>query len=142
MPPLCVVCAIIENQDRVLVAQRPAGKAQPLKWEFPGGKVEAGEAPEAALRREIREELGVELTIGEALPPAVWDYESFAIELVPFRCAVLHGEPTPHEHAALRWVRRGELGELDWAPADLPVLADYLERLVDELRAANAKVRL
>jgi 8-oxo-dGTP diphosphatase len=124
-PPLPVVAAVIERDGLVLVAQRPPGKHLALKWEFPGGKIEAGETPAAALVREIREELGCTIRVGPALPASVHAYPSVTIVLHPFRCAVADGsvEPHPHEHVAVRWVNCGELRGLDLAEADLPVVA-------------------
>jgi 8-oxo-dGTP diphosphatase len=130
--PVPVVCAVIENgAGQVLVAQRPAHKQLPLKWEFAGGKVEPGESPEAALRREIREELACDLTALRALPRSVHDYGAFAIEMIPFVCRLADGSPAPHphEHVAVRWVAPGELAGLDLAAADLPVVAYYLAGL-------------
>jgi 8-oxo-dGTP diphosphatase len=124
-----VACALIERDGRVLVAQRPPGKAHALKWEFPGGKLEPGEDAAAALAREIREELGVEIEVGEALPASAHDYGAFAIRLIPFRCTLRAGEPHPHEHAAVRWCLPEEIGTLDLAAADVPVLRSYLHRL-------------
>jgi len=127
---LHVVCALIERAGRVLAAQRPAEKAQGLLWEFPGGKLEDGESAEAALVREIREELCVEVALGERLADAHHDYGKFAITLTPFR-AVL-GEPgaEPHatEHVGLRWCAPEELRGLSWAPADVPIVEEYLAR--------------
>jgi 8-oxo-dGTP diphosphatase len=123
-----VACALIERDGRVLVAQRPPGKAHALKWEFPGGKLEPGEDAAAALAREIREELGVEIAVGAALPAAVHDYGAFSIRLHPFVCALRAGEPHPHEHAAVRWCLPHEIAALDLAAADRPVLPSYLER--------------
>jgi 8-oxo-dGTP diphosphatase len=116
---------VIEHGGRVLLAQRPADKHLPLKWEFPGGKVEPGEAPAAAIIREIREELGCEITITRALPPFLHDYGTVVIEMIPFVCALAPGspEPHPHEHTALAWVEPGRLGTHDLAAADLPVVA-------------------
>lgn len=128
MPPIPVVCAVIEDgHGRVLVAQRPAHKHLGLKWEFAGGKVEPGEAPEAALGRELREELSCEVRILRPLPRFRHDYGAVAIEMIPFVCDLVPGSAAPqaHEHAALRWVRPEELAELDLAAADLPVVAAY-----------------
>ncbi len=128
-PHYHVVCALIERGGRVLAAQRPAGKAQGLLWEFPGGKLEAGEAAEAALGREIREELHVEIVLGARLADAVHDYGKFAITLTPFRATLRDGGAEPHaaEHAALRWCTPAELRTLEWAPADVPIVAEYLK---------------
>ena len=129
-PHFHVVCALIERAGRVLVAQRPAGKAQALKWEFPGGKIEPGEAPAAALVREIREELQVAIEPGAQLSDAMHDYGPFAITLTPFRATLAEGtaEPRATEHAALRWCAPEELRALDWAPADVPIVEEYLRR--------------
>jgi 8-oxo-dGTP diphosphatase len=126
--PVPVVCAVIEDgRGLVLVAQRPAHKQLPLKWEFAGGKVEPGESPEGALVREIREELACEIVVGRALPRFVHDYGHFAIEMIPFICRLAHGSPAPHphEHVAVKWVAPSELHQLDLAAADLPVVASY-----------------
>jgi 8-oxo-dGTP diphosphatase len=124
-PSILVVCAVIERGGRVLLARRPAHKHLPLKWEFPGGKVDAGEAPEAAIRREIREELGCEVAITRALPRFTHDYGTVVIEMIPFVCILAEGsaEPHPHEHVAVAWCEPARLRDHDLAPADLPVVA-------------------
>lgn len=124
--PIPVVCAVIEDDaGRVLIAQRPAHKHLALKWEFPGGKVESSESPEAAIVREIEEELGCTLAIQRALPRFVHDYGRVVIEMIPFVCRLSPGSsaPHPHEHVALRWVLPTELTTFDLAAADLPVVA-------------------
>jgi mutator protein MutT len=122
-----VVCAVLERDGLVLLAQRPKGKHLPLKWEFAGGKVEPGEDPAAAIVREIREELGCDIVIVRALPPFLHDYQSAVIEMIPFVCALRAGsaEPHPHEHIAIKWVEPALLASYDLAAADLPVLASY-----------------
>jgi 8-oxo-dGTP diphosphatase len=123
--PIPVVCAVIEDgSGRVLVAQRPAHKHLALKWEFPGGKVETGESPEAALAREIREELGIAIEILRALPRFHHDYGAVVITMLPFVARLAPGSaaPHPHEHVAIRWVAPAELPSLDLAAADLPIL--------------------
>jgi 8-oxo-dGTP diphosphatase len=124
--PIPVVCALIERAGHVLVAQRPPHKHLPLKWEFAGGKVEPGESAEAAIVREIREELGCEFQITRALPRFTHAY-AVTIEMIPFvgRLAPGSAEPHPHEHVALRWATDGEVDALDLAPADRPVVAAW-----------------
>lgn len=119
------MCAVIADAaGRVLLAQRPAHKHLGLKWEFPGGKVEPGESPEAALLREIREELGCELVLTRALPRFTHDYGTVVIEMIPFVCALAphSSAPHPHEHTALAWSSLAELNTYDLAPADWPVV--------------------
>ena len=122
-----VVCALIERDGLVLVAQRPAHKHLGLKWEFPGGKVEAGEDPPAALLREIREELGCALTALRALPISRHHYENLTVEMIPFVAQLApDAEPHPHEHAAVQWVRPEQLLAIDLAAADVPIVQTYL----------------
>jgi len=122
--PIPVVCAVIEREGRVLIAQRPPHKLMPLKWEFPGGKVEPGEEPGAAIVREIREELGCEITVTRALTPFVHDYRTVVITMIPFVCALTSGSAAPHahEHVAIAWATLAELRGYDLAAADWPVV--------------------
>ena len=122
--PVPVVCAVIEQGGRILIAQRPPGKLLPRKWEFPGGKVETGEIPAAAIIREISEELGCTIRVTQALPPFIHDYQTVVIEMIPFLCALIPGspEPHPHEHTAIAWVTPTELKAYDMAAADWPVV--------------------
>jgi 8-oxo-dGTP diphosphatase len=127
--PVPVVCALIERAGRVLLARRPAHKHLALKWEFPGGKVDAGETAETALIREIKEELGCKLSIVRALPRFRHSYERATIEMIPFVCRLADGspEPQPAEHVALAWVLPVQLRDYDLAAADGPVVDAYLE---------------
>jgi 8-oxo-dGTP diphosphatase len=121
--PTLVVCAIIEHEGRILLAQRPAGKRLGGYWEFPGGKVETGEDSAAALHRELAEELDCTVAVVAAGPAHRHDYEWGAIALQPFLCRLV-GSPSEliaHEHAALRWVKAQDLPLDDLAPADIPV---------------------
>ena len=122
---LHVACALIERGGRVLGVQRSAAMSLPLKWEFPGGKIEPGESVAVCLVREVREELGVEVAVGEALPDAAHDYPGFSVVLYPRRCRIIAGEPALIEHAAARWLLPEELHAVDWAAADLPVLESW-----------------
>lgn len=123
--PMPVVAAVIESGGRVLLAQRPGHKHQALKWEFPGGKVEPGEIEEAALIREIREELACEIRVVRPLPRFTHAYDRMVVEMIPFICHLLPGSPDPRpaEHASLAWVRSSELAGYDLAAADLPIAA-------------------
>jgi 8-oxo-dGTP diphosphatase len=133
-PPLPVVAAVLERAGRVLVAQRPPHKHLALKWEFPGGKVEPREQPEAALVREIQEELGCAIVVGRALPRFTHAYATVTIELIPFICRLASDspDPHPHEHVAVRWATLAELRTLDLAAADWPIVA-----ALDALNAAQ-----
>lgn len=106
--------------------------SMPLKWEFPGGKIHAGETPEDCLRRELTEELGITARIGPALPPTTHRYPDFTITLYPFFCAIESGELIPREHAELAWLRPDELPLLDWADADRPVVNSVLAGPLEE----------
>ena len=123
-PPVPVVCAIIVRGERIMLAQRPPDKKLGGLWEFPGGKVEVGESSEDALHRELQEELGCSVRIMQTLAPFVHEYDWGRIELIPFVCEIAEGSPEPHahEHTALVWVERGELGEYEFAPADVPLV--------------------
>lgn len=129
MSAVKVTCALIEEQGKVLVAQRAVGKALAGKWEFPGGKIDSGESPERCLEREIREELGCEIQIGAPLTPVLHEYPGGRIELIPFRCSVSSGAPAALEHAAIAWEEPDALHDRDLAEADVPVLEEYLEFL-------------
>ncbi|TVR48152.1 MAG: (deoxy)nucleoside triphosphate pyrophosphohydrolase [Puniceicoccaceae bacterium] len=120
-----VVCALIEDgAGRILATRRPPGKAYGGLWEFPGGKVEPGETPADALRREIREELDLEIEVG-ADEDAVEHHDDtgVCIRLRPFRATVRGGRLRLHEHTEFRWVLPVELDTLEWAPADRPIVA-------------------
>jgi len=123
-----VVAAIIEQGDKVLVSlRRPKGERASL-WEFPGGKVEAGEGERAALARELREELGVIVSIGEEYGRVEHIYPDVQVELALFRCALHAGqEPKPLACEEVRWVSRRDLPGLPFCEADVPVLIQLAE---------------
>jgi 8-oxo-dGTP diphosphatase len=123
-----VACALIERDGLVLAAQRSATMSLPLKWEFPGGKLEAGESPEECLRRELVEELGVAVSIGLPLPRLTHSYDLFTVTLYPFVCSLESEQITLHEHAAIAWLLPEELHTLDWLEADLPIISTYRQQ--------------
>ena len=123
---LHVTCAIIERDGLVLAAQRSTAMSLPLKWEFPGGKIDPGESPEECLRRELVEEMGIHVSVGKSLPLSTHHYPTFTITLHPFVCSIQSGEIVLHEHAAVTWLSPEELHSLDWAEADVPVIESYL----------------
>jgi 8-oxo-dGTP diphosphatase len=122
-----VACALIERDGLLLAAQRSAVTSLPLKWEFPGGKLEPGESPEECLRRELVEELGVTVSIRQTLPRLTHSYDSFTVTLYPFVCSLETEEITLHEHAAITWLSPHEFHTLDWLAADRPVLESYAQ---------------
>ena len=122
-----VTCAIIEHNNKVLVTQRSEKMALPLKWEFPGGKIEKGETAEDCLIREILEELHINIKITKQLNSNTHQYsETKTIKLIPFICELTGGEIKLTEHANYLWLIKSELGNLDWAEADVPILNEYL----------------
>lgn len=128
---LVVACALVDADRRVLIAQRPEGKAMAGLWEFPGGKVEAGETPEAALIRELEEELGV-ATQTACLAPlsfASHSYEKFHLLMPLYVCRKWQGTPEPREHVALKWVRPQALRDYAMPPADEPLIAALCDLL-------------
>jgi len=125
-PHIHVACAIIEQNGLTLAAQRNETMSLPLKWEFPGGKMEPGETVEQCLVRELHEELAIAITIIHPLAAATHSYENVTVTLHPFVCAVADGELTLREHRAIAWLKAEQLPDLDWAAADLPIIADYL----------------
>lgn len=122
-----VTCAIIQQNKQILCAQRSAVMKHPLKWEFPGGKVEEGEELETCLAREIQEELNVKVQVGRSLTPNYYSYgEGKEITLHPFLCTIIAGEIFPKEHEELRWAPMEKLTELDWVAADLPIVEEVI----------------
>jgi 8-oxo-dGTP diphosphatase len=122
---LVVAVALIDVDGRVLIAQRPEGKALAGLWEFPGGKVEPGERPEAALIRELHEELGIDVNAA-CLAPFVFAshaYESFHLLMPLYLCRRWSGVVVKREHAALAWVKPDKLSDYPMPPADAPLVA-------------------
>lgn len=122
---LVAAVALVDADGRVLIARRPAGKPMPGLWEFPGGKVRDGETPEAALVRELQEELGID-TRASCLAPIAFashGYGDFHLLMPLFACRVWQGTPQPREGQELAWVRPARLGDYPMPPADEPLVA-------------------
>lgn len=116
--------ALIDVDGRILLAQRPEGKSMAGLWEFPGGKVEPGETPEAALIRELHEELGID-TWASCLAPLTFashQYDSFHLLMPVFACRKWKGIPQPREGQRLAWVKAADLGNYPMPPADVPLI--------------------
>ncbi len=121
---LVAAVALVDPDGRVLIAQRPRDKSMAGLWEFPGGKVDAGETPEHALVRELNEELGIE-TATSCLAPIAFashGYEKFHLLMPVYACRKWRGTPQPREGQALKWVLPTELGRYPMPPADLPLV--------------------
>ena len=130
-----VTCALIINkEERILVAQRSNNMNLPLKWEFPGGKIEANETPEACLIREIKEELNISVKIIKGLPTNIHVYPNITIELMPFICNHVKGDIILKEHADFKWLHKNELLALDWADADVPIVKYYISTTPHDIR--------
>ena len=129
MKTIEVVAAIIfDEQGRIFATQRGYGEWKDW-WEFPGGKIEAGETPEQALKREIHEELDAEIEIGELLRTIDYDYPTFHLTLRCFKCKLSESHVTLLEHEAARWLNPSELHSVQWLPAD--------EEIIEELKRFN-----
>lgn len=126
-----VVAALIINQDKVFATQRGYGDFKD-GWEFPGGKIEAGETPEQAIKREIQEELATEIQVEKLLTTVEYDYPKFHLSMQCFICTVERGNLTLLEHEAARWLSYDELDSVDWLPADQFVVTVFRKYLVKD----------
>jgi 8-oxo-dGTP diphosphatase len=124
---IIVTCAIIEYENTVLVVQRSQSMKLPLKWEFPGGKIEKMEKEEDCIKREIREELNIEIELIKKLTPTNHDYEDISIELIPFIAKQIGGQIRLNEHTDFKFLKKEELTNLDWAEADVAIVKEYLK---------------
>lgn len=118
---LLVVAALVEKRGRILLSQRRADQSFPLAWEFPGGKVESGESPTAALTREIREELGCAIRVGEVVEVVYHAYPEFDLVMLVYRARIVAGTPRSVEVEAAAWVPCRQIAKLTMPPADLPL---------------------
>ena len=128
-----VVAALIWDQGKFMICQRPAHKARGLLWEFVGGKTEPGETMEDALIRECREELDITVAVGDIFTQVIHEYPDILIRLTLFNCTVAQGTPKLLEHNDLRWIAPAEIPNFDFCPADKDILALIRQRagLVD-----------
>ena len=117
-----VVAALIFEGEKFMICQRPAYKARGLLWEFVGGKVEPGETQVQALVRECREELGVELRVGEAVMEVLHEYPDICVHLTLLRAVIVEGVPKKLEHNDIRWIDTHEILLYDFCPADAEIL--------------------
>jgi|SRR5690554_914867 len=121
-----VVCAIIQYKDKTLVVQRSENMSLPLKWEFPGGKIEANESEIDCIKREIKEELDIEIKVVKRLNSSNFDYPTFSIELIPYTAEYISGDLKLREHQNYKWAKNEELLDLDWAEADVPIVKEFI----------------
>lgn len=121
-----VACAIIFFNDKVLVTQRSERMSQPLKWEFPGGKLENGESETDCIKREIREEINIEIEVLNKLSDSIHDYGSIKIKLIPFLARYVSGSIELSEHSNYKFLPKNELMDLDWAQADIPIVQELV----------------
>ncbi|MCD7818442.1 MAG: 8-oxo-dGTP diphosphatase MutT [Lachnospiraceae bacterium] len=126
MKTVRVVAAIIYHRNKIFATQRGYGEFKD-GWEFPGGKIEAGETPQEALVREIREELDTEIEVGELLDTVEYDYPNFHLSMDCFLCKIKSGSLVLKEHEAARWLTREKLDSVSWLPAD--------QALIPQIRA-------
>lgn len=129
MKTINVVAAVIFKDDKVFATQRGYGEFKD-GWEFPGGKVEQGESPEDALRREIREELEVDINVGDLIETIEYDYPAFHLSMKCFACTIVGGSPHLLEHEAAKWLTSMQLGSVDWLPADV-TLIPKIEKMLE-----------
>ena len=122
-----VVAALIWDENRFLICQRPANKARALLWEFVGGKVEPGETGQQALVRECQEELAVTLSVGDVFMEVVHEYPDITVHLVLYHATIAQGVPQKLEHNDIRWITPAEIPEFDFCPADDEILKKIIE---------------
>lgn len=122
-----VVAAIIEQDNKIFATQRGYGEYKD-GWEFPGGKIEAGETPEQALVREIHEELDMTIEVGRLVIHVSYDYPQFHLEMDCYLCSIAKGTPHLLEHEAAKWLSRNDIDSVGWLPADVQIIEAIKEQ--------------
>lgn len=125
-----VVAAIIKHQDKIFATQRGYGEFAG-GWEFPGGKIEEGETPKEALKREIMEELETEIKVGELIDTIEYDYPTFHLSMDCFWAEIVSGNLVLKEHEAAKWLTKAELDSVEWLPADITLIDKIRQELED-----------
>ena len=128
MKTLHVVCAVIRKDDKIFATQRGYGEFKD-GWEFPGGKIESGETPQQALKREIHEELDTEINVGDQIETVEYDYPEFHLSMQCFWCNVLSGKLTLLEAEDARWLTKDTIESMDWLPADKELVQKIKESM-------------
>lgn len=128
MKTIRVAAAVIREKDKIFATARGYGE---LKggWEFPGGKIEAGETPQEALRREIMEELETEISVGELIDTIEYDYPTFHLSMDCFWCEIISGKLVLKEAEAARWLEKADLDSVEWLPADVTLIEKIREQM-------------
>ena len=129
MKTIRVVAAVIRRENQIFATARGYGEFRG-QWEFPGGKIEPGETSQAALVREIREELGAEIAVGKLIETIEYDYPQFHLSMDCFFCEILRGELVLKEASAARWLTKAELDDVNWLPADKTLIDVIREKMI------------
>ena len=123
MKTIRVVAAVIRERDKIFATQRGYGEFKG-GWEFPGGKIEEGEIPQEALLREIKEELDVEIAVGDLIDTIEYDYPTFHLSMDCFWVEIISGEVVLKEHESMKWLTKDSLDSIEWLPADVSIIED------------------
>lgn len=128
MKTIRVAAAVIREKDKIFATARGYGELKG-SWEFPGGKIEAGETPQEALKREIMEELETEISVGELIDTIEYDYPTFHLSMDCFWCEIISGKLVLKEAEAARWLEKADLDSVEWLPADVTLIEKIREQM-------------
>jgi 8-oxo-dGTP diphosphatase len=128
-PMILVTAAIIQKDEKILIARRSSHKHMGGMWELPGGKIEEQETPELCLQRELREELGIEVEVGEFFMDNQHNYGDKVVLLKAFFCELINGTPMLHDHDEIKWIEKEDFTDYQFAPADIPIMLALEKRL-------------